>query len=179
MLTSFRRILPAAAGTKVRATKRLASSEKATVRAMSVKSWRVMPSVKKMGTKTTMVVMVEAVMAPAICFAPSTAAVLASFPIERIRKTFSITTMELSTSMPTLSARPDMEMMFRLIPAKYMHTKAVMTLMTMESPTITVGLMLLRNIKRIRMASRPPMSRFLMMVSIIMWTYSPWSIRTV
>ena len=53
-----------------------------------------------------------------------------------------------------------MEIRFMVIPEKYMRTKVVMTLITMDRPTTNVGLMLFRKSHRIRMARRPPKTRF-------------------
>ena len=55
------------------------------VRPISVKSWRVIPSVNTMGRNTQMVVSVEAMIAPATCPAPFTAAWAAGMPSERRR----------------------------------------------------------------------------------------------
>ena len=55
------------------------------VRARSVKSCFVMPSTNTMGRNTHTVVRVEAVMAPATCFVPATAAWAAVAPLARRR----------------------------------------------------------------------------------------------
>ena len=64
----------AIAGTKVSAIIRLASNEYATVSARSTNNVLVIPSTKTIGTNTHIVVSVDAVMAPATCTAPETAA---------------------------------------------------------------------------------------------------------
>ena len=79
---------------------------------------------------------------------------------------FSITTMELSTSIPTPRARPEREITFRVTPLKYMHTTAVIRLTGIEHATTAVGLQSLRNRIRIRIASRAPKSTLLIMESI-------------
>ena len=79
---------------------------------------------------------------------------------------FSMTTIELSTSMPMPRASPDSEMMFRVTPLKYMHTMAVTRLTGMENATTMVGLKSFRNTIRINMASTAPKRILLMMESI-------------
>ena len=79
---------------------------------------------------------------------------------------FSMTTMELSTSMPMPSASPDREMMFNVTPLKYMQTMAVTRLIGMENATTRVGLMSFRKRIRIRIASPPPNRILLRMASI-------------
>ncbi len=79
---------------------------------------------------------------------------------------FSMTTIELSTSMPMPRASPDSEMMFRVTPLKYMHTMAVTRLTGMENATTMVGLKSFRNTIRINIASTAPKRILLMMESI-------------
>ena len=62
--------------------------------------------------------------------------------------------------MPTPKARPDREITFRVTPLKYISTTAATTLMGMEQATTMVGLMSNMKMARIKMASRPPYSRF-------------------
>ena len=119
-----------------------------------------MPSVNMMGANTQTVVRVEAIMAPPTCLAPSTAAFFTECPFCRSRKIFSITTTELSTSIPTPSARPDRDMIFSVTPLKYMATMAATTLRGIEHATIMVGRISHRNRSRIIMASAPPTRRF-------------------
>ena len=79
---------------------------------------------------------------------------------------FSITTMELSTSIPMPRARPDREMIFRVTPLKYMHTMAVTRLTGMENATTMVGRRSFKNTSRMKMASSPPIKILLTMESI-------------
>ena len=81
----FRKTPEDNAGTRVKATKRLAKRAYVMVRPMSAKSSREIPSVKTTGRKTQIVVNVEATMAAATCFAPSTAASCRARPISRQR----------------------------------------------------------------------------------------------
>ena len=69
-----------------------------------------------MGANTQTVVSVEDVMAAATWLAPLTQAFFTGIPCLCSRNIFSITTMELSTSIPIPSASPDMEMIFRVLP---------------------------------------------------------------
>ena len=52
---------------------------------------------------------------------------------------FSMTTTELSTSIPIDSESPESDIMFILIPEKYMSTNAVSTENGMENATMSVG----------------------------------------
>ena len=52
---------------------------------------------------------------------------------------FSMTTTELSTSIPTATARPDSEIILMVTPEKYISTTAKTTLMGMEHRVMTVG----------------------------------------
>ena len=124
---------------------------------MSTKSCFVIPSTNTIGRNTQTVVNVEAIIAPATCFAPSIAAVLESTPSStRIRKIFSITTIELSTSIPIPNANPDKEIIFNVIPEKYINTNAPTTLIGIEQAIIKVGLILRKNNNSIRIANNPP-----------------------
>ena len=71
-----------------------------------------------------------------------------------------MTTMLLSTSIPTPKARPDREMMFKVMSVKYISTMANSTLMGMEKAIITVGLTSRRNRASTRIARIPPRIRF-------------------
>ena len=90
-----------------------------------------------MGPNTLMVVMVEAVIAPCTSSAPAAAAAIGDFPISRWRKTFSKTTMELSTNIPTPSARPPRLMMFKDTPAKSSSENDAITEIGMASAMAT------------------------------------------
>src|SRR5699024_1767798 len=71
--------------TTVHATKKEANKLNATAKANSVKILPTMPLINTIGRKTTIVVNVEAVIAPPTSFVPSSAAALDSLPIERCR----------------------------------------------------------------------------------------------
>jgi hypothetical protein len=70
------------------------------------------------------VVRVEAIMAPDTCFAPSTAAFAGDRPVFLSRYMFSITTILLSTSIPTPKARPAKDITFRVTLLKYIRVTA-------------------------------------------------------
>ncbi len=127
---------------------------------ISTKSCLVMPSVKTIG-KNTQTVVVEAIIAPATSLAPSIEASRILFPSLLIRYIFSITTIELSTSIPTPSASPEREIIFNVIPLKYMHTTAVTRLTGMESAITSVGRISFKNMINISMASTAPKSTLL------------------
>ena len=154
------------AGTTVSAISRLANREKAMVSPISTNNCLTIPSVKTMGRNTHTVVSVEARIAPATSPAPAIAASFAEYPSLRILKIFSITTMELSTSIPTPRARPDREMTFRVTPLKYIHTIAVIRLTGMEQATTAVGRQSLRNRIRISTARTAPNNTLLRIESI-------------
>ena len=64
--------------------------------------------------------------------------------------------MELSTSIPTPRARPDREIIFSVIPLKYISTTAPKTLIGMEHATIAVGLISFKNTNKIKIARMAP-----------------------
>ena len=106
-----RRIFDESTGISVKATASEANSAKATTTASCLYMTPETPSMKTIGRKTAMVVSVEAVIAVATSWVPSTAEVSASSPSSRFLKMFSSTTTALSTSMPTPRARPPKVMM--------------------------------------------------------------------
>ena len=133
--------------------------------------------VKIIGTKTLIVVSVEAMIAPVTCFVPCTAARGAAMPRTRRRTMFSSTTMELSTSIPMPRARPLRVMMFSDSPVKYISTSAKSTLSGMLTPTTIVGRRSFRNSARITMARMAPSSILWRMLLMMMVMYLPWSSR--
>ena len=82
---------------------------------------------------------------------------------------FSITTMELSTSIPMPIASPAIEIMFIVTPEKYISTSANSTETGIEMPTASVGLRSRRNRNRIRIASAPPINKLSTTEDIAMW----------
>ena len=73
---------------------------------------------------------------------------------------FSITTIELSTSIPTPIASPDSEIILSEIPLKYIITIAKTTLTGIENATIIVGFISRRNMRRMIIARAAPTRRF-------------------
>ena len=126
--------------------------------AIGTSSSRTVPVVKTIGTKTQIVVSVDATIEFETCFAPWTAARAGATPRWRRRMMFSMTTMELSTSMPMPSERPDSVMMFRERSEKYIRTSVNRTESGMLMPTMIVGRMSRRNSARTRIASSAPSS---------------------
>ena len=72
---------------------------------------------------------------------------------------FSMTTTELSTSIPTPSARPDRLRMFSVMPVKYISTMANSTLSGMLMATTSVGRRSLRKSASTMIASTAPSIR--------------------
>lgn len=80
---------------------------------------------------------------------------------------FSITTMELSTSIPTDTASPDRDIMFTDTPVKYISAMANIKLMGMLHRVMTVGLQSRRNRNRIKTENTAPHRRLERMESRI------------
>ena len=70
-----------------------------------------------------------------------------------------MTTTELSTSMPTATARPDRDIMLMVTPQKYISTTAKITLTGMDTSVMTVGRRSRRNRYRMSMANSAPQPR--------------------
>ena len=90
-----------------------------------------------MGPKTEIVVRVEAVIAPWTSSAPRAAASRGLAPSCRCLKMFSRTMIELSTSIPTPSARPPRLMMLSETPNASISAKVPITEMGMASAMAT------------------------------------------
>ena len=146
----------ASIGIRVSATISDTTNEKATVRAWSRKSWAATPSTKTIGTKTQMVVRVEAVIARPTSEVPTRAASTSSSPSSRLRCTASRTTMALSTNRPTPRVRPPNDMMLSEISATYMRKKVAITDTGIETEMMRVFLSERRKKKSTTIASRPP-----------------------
>ena len=151
--------LDARAGTRVMATSRDAPRAYVMVSAISLKSCLVRPSTNTMGANTQTVVRVDEMIAAPTSFAPATAARLGSIPARLSLKMFSITTMELSTSIPTATARPESDIRLMVTPEKYMSTMAKVKLMGMLRRVMNVGLKSLKKRRSTIMAKRAPYIR--------------------
>ena len=81
--------------------------------------------------------------------------------------------MELSTSIPTPSARPAREIMFRFTFEKYISTIASIKLIGILNDTTRVGLKLFKNSSKMMTARTPPISRFCITEPITMSIYTP------
>ena len=98
-----------------------------------------MPCTNTIGANTATVVRVEAVIAPATSRTPRTAAVRSESPSSRQRVIDSSTTIALSTSMPTPSARPPSDMMLSETSPTYIGAKVTTTEIGIEIAMIAVG----------------------------------------
>ncbi len=135
-------------GTRLTATKRLAARLTHIVMAISLNMTPAIPGTKSMGTNTLIVVRVDATIAISISLGPFTAASIGICPSSMNRTVFSSTTIELSTSIPTASARPARLMMFRFRSSRYMAKNAKSMLSGMLSVTIILARIFLRNTSR-------------------------------
>ena len=144
------------AGMRKTATASEASSDSTTVKAMPSISLAASPSTKSTGRKTTQVVRVLATIAPATWPVPLAAASRGESPTPSRRYIDSTTTMALSTSMPTPSARPPRVTTFRLWSAKFMPNSVAKTETGTAAATITVAPAERRKTASTRMASMMP-----------------------
>ena len=78
-----------------------------------------------------------------------------------------MTTTELSTSIPTATARPDREIMLMVTPEKYISTMANTTLSGIEQRVMKVGRISFRNRNSTSTANTAPSRRLLRMVLTI------------
>ena len=103
-----------------------------------------MPLIKTSGKKTTIVVSVLAMMAFVTSSVPLTAACSNKSPDSRIRKTFSSTTIALSTSIPIPRANPPSVMILRVRLPKYNKAKVAI----IETGIAVAITMVLRRLRR-------------------------------
>ncbi len=161
-------------GIRLKATKRETSRLKLMVKLISLKSWPAIPGTKRTGTKTARVVRVEAVIAIATSFAPFTAASRGFSPFSLRLKILSSTTIELSTSIPTASARPAREMMLISRPKAYIAANVTIIDIGIEIPTVIELLKDRRKKSKTRIAMKnafTPVPDRLLIESLI---YSAW-----
>ena len=118
-----------------------------------------MPCTNTIGANTHTVVSVEDVIAAPTSLAPATAAFFGGTPARRRRKIFSMTTIELSTSMPTATASPERDIMLIVIPEKYISTIANVILIGMLKSVMNVGLISRRKSSRMITANSAPYAR--------------------
>ncbi len=126
--------------------------------------------INRRGKNTIIVVRVDERIGPATSLLACKAAFFLDIPWAIIRYMFSITTIELSTNMPTPRARPPMDITLRVTPEKYISTKLVTRLIAMDAARIRVGLKWRRKDIRTRTAKRAPIKRLSKTVSIIIFT---------
>ena len=103
------------------------SRAKLTTYASCLNIWAEIPPRNSTGTKTAIVVSVDAVMAVETSRLPTVAASRLLLPSSRWRYTFSSTTIALSTSMPTPSAKPPNEIVFSVNPLKNISANVEIT----------------------------------------------------
>ena len=101
-------------GVSIKAVTREASKVMTTTKPSCLNMIPARPVRNIRGTKTTTVVMVEAVMASPISLAPKMAAAVTFSPFSTWRMMFSNTTMPLSTTMPAAMARAMRDTRFRV-----------------------------------------------------------------
>ena len=166
-------------GTTVMATSNDAISEYDIVNENGISIWLTVPDVYTIGRNTHIVVIVDAIIGPSTCFVPCTAALGAESPLFLSLYIFSITTTELSTSIPIPRHRPASDITFMFIPVKYIITSAKSTLNGILNATTTVGLTSLRNNANTIIASIAPITILLKTLEIIFLIKSPWLLRGV
>ena len=110
-------------GVMVSATIRETTTMPPTVRINSRNSREIMPETKRKGTKRVNTVRVPAITGSATSCAPSAAASLRSGRSAPVRAMFSITTMELSSTIPMATTSPPNEKIFREKPPIFIRTK--------------------------------------------------------
>ena len=155
-------------GTNVNATIKLAINEYAIVNPISVNNCLDIPSVNTIGKNTQMVVNVDAKIAPATWVDPLTAAWIADIPSFLNLYMFSITTILLSTNIPTPNAKPANDITFIVTPP---NNKLIGILKAI----IIVGFIFLKNSNNIIIANIPPKIKLLNTEWITILIYIPWS----
>ena len=158
------------------ATMRENTSEKMTEKERSRKISSVMPLTNMMGKNTATEVSVLAKMEPATDFVPFAAASLGSSPSSsRRRVMLSMTTIELSTSMPIPSARPPRETRLREMFRAKRQISASRTESGMDSEMMRELFTFARNRTIMRNASTAPIASELQTLEILSEMYCDWS----
>ncbi len=140
--------------------------------AMSRKSCPAESWINRMGVNTTIVVSVDASTAPPTSSVPSMQACRTLFFISRWRKMFSMTTIALSTTMPTANAIPASDTMFTVRPSRTSTTIATTTEIGIASAMMPTVRNERRKSSRTIVASRPPKTMLLRTSAIASLTYS-------
>ncbi len=152
-----------------------AISENDTVRAWSRNSCAAIPSMNTTGTKTAIVVRVDATTARPTSDAPRSAATAPDSPRSRRLKIASRTTIESSTSMPTPSASPPRDITFSVVPVWYIRKKVAMIEIGIDTPMMRVLKRSFRNSRMIRIERAPPSSALMITSLIESWMKRDWS----
>ena len=143
-------------GPIVRASKRLMSMTKQTVRPNSFRNFPAIPPTKAIGPKTAMIASVVAITASITSFVPSSAATAGSLPICIWRKIFSRTTIASSTRRPTARERASRVSILTEKPAAKTRIKAPISELGKAKPVITVDRTFARNKKTTIITSTMP-----------------------
>ena len=149
-----------AAGSTVTATSIEIATAIEIVSARSENSCPSTPSMKITGTKTAIVVKVEASNAPATWRVPRLAASNGILPDSRSRTMFSATTTAASITMPTANARPASEITLRLRPVSSSTMKVASNEIGIAEAISKVARRSRRNHHRQPTASSTPAKRF-------------------
>ena len=161
------------------ATQREENSENATVQAWSLNSSPEEPCRYTIGRKTTIVVMVEAVIAPLTWLVPVTVASFTPMPDSRLRKMFSITTIALSTSIPAPNAKPPSVMILIVNPLKYIRLNVATIEIGIAKLIIAVTPRRRKNTNSTRTARKMPRSAVCFTSSMALPINSPLFCMTV
>ncbi len=148
--------LEANIGIKKSDTNNEANRENTTASERSPNICPAIPSTKTIGKKTAIVVIVEATTAPPTSDTPLMAEFTQSSPSSLHLKILSMTTMELSTSIPIPRARPPRDIMFKLTWKIFRGAKAAINESGIEIATITVVEKCCKNKNRMITARTPP-----------------------
>ena len=144
-------------GISVRAAMSEPIRENVTVKARSLHIWPAMPITNIIGKNTAIVVNVDPAIAPLTSEAPYIlASIMGLFSSWRCLYMFSITTIPLSTSMPTPSARPPKDIMFIVVPLKNIRANTTIIETGILSATIRALFIFLKKNNSTRNARKPP-----------------------
>ena len=140
-------------GTTVIAITREESNDMETVNARSANISLTKPLVNRIGTKTTTVVIVEAMIAIPTSLVPCMAASIGESPSSLRLNMLSRTTMELSTNIPIPRVSPPRVIRFRFSPKPYIIRRVVNIESGIEAAITSVLVGFFKNTNRMRTAS--------------------------
>ena len=157
---SIVKILDDNIGIKVKDTNSEAVKDKVTVKAKSLNTVPIIPSINTIGINTAIVVKVDAVIAMPTSDAPFIAASCLEYPSVLKRYIFSNTTIALSTNIPTANANPPRVIMFNVILLKYSNVNDAIRDIGIDVPITNVVLIFFKKIYKITTASIDPIIAF-------------------